>query len=904
MSWWRRWWSRVAPPILHRGQDERDLQDEIDFHLGQEAKLRRERGAPAEQALATARRDFGNIGLVKEATRAMWGWTSVDRAVQDVRYACRTLMRTPAFTAVAVLSLALGIGANAAVFQLLDAVRLRALPVEQPTDLVEVQIAHPRLRTGGFTGRRPELTFAQWEQIRDRQQALFGAFAWGTSAFNMASGGEARYASGLWVSGDFFTVLGVGATLGRVLTTADDHTGCDGAGVVISHGFWQRELGGQPAVVGRTLTLERRPFTILGVTPPSFYGVEVGRSFDVALPICAEPLLTGENSVLDKGDSWWLAVIGRLQPGWTREQAASHLQSISPGIFDATVPAAYRADSAKTYQAFKLTALPAASGVSTLRRDYETPLYVLLAISGLVLLIACANIANLMLARANGRQGELAVRVAVGATRGRLIHQLVTESLVLAVSGAALGAVVASWVSRMLVSFLTTDRTRLHLDLPMDGRILVFLAALAAVTCLLSGLVPALRATRGTPARAIQAVGRGLTAHRERFRMQRTLVVSQVALSLVLLFGALLFVRTLSNLVTADLGFRPDGVLVVDVDLPGYPAERRPGMIRELHEGFAALPGVQSVAHTTIVPLSGSGSNNIVWMEGDTRDQNHLAQMSRVSRGYFATVGTRLVTGRDFDHRDTVTSPKVAIVTETFARTIANGRDPVGRRFFETGDATRPDQVFEIVGVVGDTKYFSVRDEKQLIAFMAATQTEHPRFPSFLLRVAGPSTPVFAAVRKGAADIDPNVNLDFSVLATTIRESLLRERLVAMLATAFAGLAGVLATLGLYGVLSYMVTRRNNEIGIRIALGAGRSSVAVMFAREAGLLVALGLVIGLALAAATGRLASGLLFGLQPSDPTTMAMASALLAAIAIVATYVPAWRAARVDPVIALRSE
>ena len=904
MSWWGRLWSRVAPSLLQRSQDERDLQAEIEFHLAEEARLRVDRGLSPEQALVGARRDFGNIGLVRETTRAMWGSTSIERTMQDVRYACRTLRRTPAFTAVAVVSLALGIGANAAVFQLLDAVRLRALPVEQPADLVEVQIVHPRSRTGGFTGRRPELTYAQWQQIHEQQQAFSGAFAWGTSGFNLASGGEARYASGLWVSGDFFNVLGIAATMGRVLTPADDHAGCEGGGVVISHGFWQREFGGSPAVVGRPISLERRPFTIIGVTPASFYGVEVGRSFDVAVPLCAEPLLTGENSTIDKRDSWWLATIGRLKPGWTREQAASHLESISAGIFAATVPPTYRADSAKTYENFKLTALPAASGVSTLRRDYETPLYILQAISGLVLLIACANIANLMLARANGRQGELGVRVAVGASRGRLVHQLVTESLVLAGAGAALGAVVAISVSRMLVSFLTTDRTRLHLDLPLDLRVLAFLATLAAITCLLSGMVPALRATRNTPARAIQAMGRGLSAHRERFRMQRTLVVSQVALSLVLLFGALLFVRTLGNLASVDLGFRPDGVLVVDVDRPGLPAEQRPALIRAVHERFAALPGVQSVAYTTIVPLSGSGSNNIVWMEEATRDQNHLAQMSTVSSGYFATVGTRVIAGRDFDQRDTVTSPRVAIVTETFARTIANGRDPIGRRFFESGDAAQPDQIYEIVGVVADTKYYAVRDEQQPIAFMAATQSERPRLPSFLLRIAGPSAPVFAAVRSAAAEIAPDVNLDFSVLATTIRESLLRERLVAMLAAAFAGLAGLLATLGLYGMLSYMVTRRNNEIGIRIALGAARSSVAGMVAREAGWLVMAGVVIGLGLAAATGRLASGLLFGLQPSDPATMASAAALLAAVAIVASYVPAWRAARVDPLIALRSE
>jgi putative ABC transport system permease protein len=903
MTWWTRVRSRLEHWLRPRAANERDLQDEIDFHLSEEARLQAERGLAPENAHAAARRDFGNVILIKEATRAMWGWTSVERVTQDVRHACRTLLRTPGFTAVATLSLALGIGANTAIFQLLDAVGLRSLPVERPHELIEVQIAHPRSRIGAFRGRRPELTYAQWQQIRNHQQAFSGLFAWGTTGFNLSSGGEVRIASGMMVSGDMFRVLGVPAVLGRTLTVADDQRGCTAPPAVISHGFWEREFGGDPHVVGRHLSLERHAAHVVGVMPRSFYGVEVGRQFDVAIPLCAQELI-GSESALDAHDTWWLAVIGRLNPGWSRERAADHLRSISPAVFDGTVPPAYRADAAKAYRESELTALPAASGVSNLRRDYETPLYILLAISALVLVIACANVANLMLARATGRQGELAVRVAVGASRGRLVHQLITESLVLAVVGAALGALVAQWVSRLLVAFLTTESARLHLDLPLDLRVLTFLAGLAAITCLLSGLIPALRATQVTPARVIQTIGRGLTAHRERFRMQRALVVSQVALSLVLLVGALLFVRTLSNLVGVDLGFQPDDVLVVDVDLPGSPPEQRALLIDRLDERVRALPNVESAAYTSIVPMSGSGSNNMVWMEGGDRNAPHLAQMSTVSPRYFSTVGTRMIAGRDFDRRDTVSSPKVAIVTETFVKMVAGGANPIGRRFVETGNASTPDQTYEVVGIVEDSKYFSARDEQQPIAFMAAAQLARPDFPAFLLRIRGPSAPVFAAARRAIAEIDRHFDIESGVLANSIRERLLRERLVALLATAFAVLAALLVTLGLYGVLSYMVTRRNNEIGIRIALGAARGRVAAMFAREAVTLVVVGVVIGLGLASASGRLAGSLLYGLQPSDPTTMGMAAALLVVIAIIAAYLPAWRAARVDPVVALRSD
>jgi putative ABC transport system permease protein len=842
---------------------------------------------------------------VREEIDQMDPLTFVDSTWRDLRYGARLLRLNPAFAAVAILSLALGIGANTAIFQLLDAVRIRTLPVGNPDRLVEIRIAEPvGGRTGQFSGRRPSLTNPLWELIRDRQQVFSEAFAWNGVGFDLTTSGEARTAQGLWVSGEFFTGLGVPALLGRTLTAADDRRGCAAPPAVLGYGFWQREYGGDPSVIGRSITLDGHPFPIVGVTPAAFFGVEVGRAFDVAVPLCAEPISRGALTALDKKAVWFLGAMGRLKPGVTVEQARAQLASISAPIFQATLPD-YRAEDAKHYLEFKMGAYPAGTGISQLRRQYESPLWLLLAITGLVLLIACANLANLMLARATAREREIAVRLAIGASRARIVSQLLAESLLIAAIGAGSGAVLAQWLSRSLVDFLTTDTNRVFVALSLDWRIFAFTAALAAVTCLVFGLVPAIRATGTTPAAAMKAGARGVTDTRERFGMRRVLVVAQVALSLVLVVGAVLFVRSLRNLVTVDAGFQQDGILVVNMDLrrAGIPEERRPAFFADITSRLAALPGVTSAAQVFIMPVSGSGWNNNIVING--RKYTEHVYFNEVSAGYFRTMGTPILAGRDFDGRDTPGAEKAAIVTQLFVRTFLAGRNPIGEAFQIDEPPGRPRPLCRIVGVVKDTKYTDLREDFTPLAYFAASQAEKPDpFLQVAMRSAAPLATITPAVTATLGQMNGAIIVQFTTLPSMVRNSLVRERLMATLSGFFGGLAALIATIGLYGVMSYMVARRRNEIGIRIALGADRRAVVRMVMREAGVLLAVGVVVGTALAIAAARTASTLLFGLRPGDPATLTAAAACLGGVALLASYLPARRAARLDPTEALREE
>ncbi|HWF85774.1 MAG TPA: ABC transporter permease, partial [Vicinamibacterales bacterium] len=880
---------------------------EIDAHLAIEIDDNIARGLSPGEARRAASRKLGNPTLVREQIYHMNTIAFLDAAWRDLRYGARLLRLNPGFASVAILSLALGVGANTAIFQLLDAVRIRTLPVTSPQDLVEVRIANTAGggRTGDFSGRRPSLTNPLWEQLRDHQQAFSNVFAWSGTQFNLTSGGEARYANGLWVSGGFFDTLRVSAAAGRVLTPDDDRRGCSAPAAVISYGFWQREFAGNPAAIGRSLTLDGHAYDIVGVTPASFFGVEVGRTFDVAVPLCAEPLSRGERTALDKPDVWFLAAIGRLKPDWTEARASAQLASMSAPIFQATLPPHYREQDAKHYLQFQFGAFPAGTGISALRRDYESPLWMLLATTGLVLIIACANLANLMLARATAREREVAIRLAIGASRGRLVRQLLAESLLIAFIGAAAGAVLAQWLSQFLVDFLATERNQPFVDLSLDWRVFAFTLALAAATCVVFGLIPALRATATSPGAAMKAGSRGMSDSRERFGLRRALVVLQVALSLVLVVGALLFVRSLRNLMTLDAGFRQDGLLIANLDLrrAGIPEERRTAVYQEITDRLRGLPGVTEASQAFIVPVSGSGWNNNIVIDGKKYSEN--VNFNSVSAGFFRTMGTPMLAGRDFDEHDAGPAGKVVIVNQSFVEKFFAGRNPIGRTFQIDEGPGVPQPVFEIVGIVKDTKYSDLREPFGPIGFFAAAQDDKPT-PSLqiVIHTNAPTATITSEVTAAVAQTNSSIVVQFQTMATQVRASLLRERLMATLPGFFGALAALIATIGLYGVMSYMVARRRNEIGIRMALGAGRADVVRLVMREATVLLAAGLIVGAILAVAAARTATTLLFGLQPWDPSTLAMAAIGLAAVAALASYLPAVRASHLEPTTALREE
>ena len=901
MSWYTR-----CRNVFRSEQLDRKIDDEFLHHISETADRLEAEGFAPDEALRIARLRLGNYSIQKENLRDMNIVSWLDQTRADLLYGVRQLKLNPAFTTVAVLSLALGIGANTAIFQLLNAIRMKSLPVQEPQQLAVLKYVRPSHRSGWGSSRSAEFTYAQWQELRGQHDPFSGVLAFSAARFNLTTGGEPRFAEGLYASGDFFRVLGVPAILGRTFSTQDDAEPCN-AGAVISYAFWQREFGSDPQVLGRKLSLDGYFVPVIGVTPPNFFGVEVGSRNDVAVPLCSDRLISIQSRIPPR-TAWWLSIMGRLKPGWTIDQASAYMHTISPQIMRATLPAEYNPDFANLFLANKLYADNAQTGVSRLREQYGRPLYLLMAISALVLLIACANLANLLLARATARESEIAVRLAIGAYRGRLVRQLLAESLQLALLGALLGTVLAIALSRSLVVLISSSENPIYIDTAMDWRVLGFATALAVLTCLLFGLLPALRATRLSPVSAMRNDARTATTGRDRFSLRRVLVVTQVALSLVLLVGALLFVRSFRNLLTTDPGFRVQGVLGIGVDFgkSAVPKESRQSVYRELIDKFSAIPGVLSAAQINATPIGGEVWDQGIGMDGAPAASSHKqAWFNRISPAYFRTMGTHVVAGRDFTEHDTLGSTKVAIINKEFANKFLPGVNPLGHTFRIEADAGKPEPLFQIVGVVQNTKYEDLRENFRPIGFFPIAQNDNPDSgANFVVRISGSPASVTHSAKAAVAAISPSIGIEFRPLSVQLADSLLRERLMATLSAAFSFLAALLATLGLYGVIAYMVARRRKEIGIRMALGSDRAGIISLVLREAALMLAIGLSAGIVISLWAGQLAEALLYEIKPRDFLSLSLACVLLGAIALVASYLPARRAAGADPMAALRTE
>ncbi len=812
--------------------------------------------------------------------------------MQALRMAVRALRATPVVSLVVIATLGLGIGANTAIFTVVNSLLLRTLPVPAPDRLVTVSsdyaLAHGFKSGVGWN-------YQMWKRLQTMPPLFEGVLLWSQPTFNFARGGEREPARALLVSGSFFSTLGIQARVGRLLTVEDDIKGGgkDGPVVVISHRLWQERFGGLPETIGASLTLDGAPFTIVGVTPPEFLGIEVGQAFDVAVPLESEPLILGPRSSIGEPRSFTFVLLARLKPDQSLDAATAALRSIQPAVLGVTPDR--MADLLPSFLREPFVAVPAPTGTSDfsrLRVQYERPILTLLVLVGLVLLIACVNVASVLLARATARRHEIAVRLALGATRRQLIPQLMIESVLLAMGGATVGLLLAAWGSRGLVAQLSRLDTEVLFNLTPDWRVLGFTGVMTLATAVLFGMAPALRATSVLPVSALR--GPAGSRAESAGRLTSALIVVQIALSLTLVVAAGLFIRTFERLLSVPLGFDSDRVLIATVDTARahVDAAARLPYYQRLAEAVGRVPGVAKAAASTNTPLSRASQAPLLFKAERVGNA--------VGPGWFATYGTRFLAGRDFSDQDSASGPLVAIVNQAFARKFFPDKNPLGLLI----------EARTIVGIVDDAVFATVRNGVRPTLYTPLAQSGGSGPPgradvAISIRIAaGPAAPLTRSVSAALTAVDPGLAFSFRPLQDFVDASVSQERILSGLAGLFGGLALLLTGLGLYGVTAYAVNRRQYEIGIRMALGARHAHVLALVLGRSVAITGVGLILGLAAAATATRYLEALLFGVVPRDPTTFAVVAVVLAGVTTTAALIPALRATRIDPLVALRSE
>ncbi len=913
------WWKRVRPWIrvnLFRARMESEMDAEMRFHLEARTQDLKRSGMPQSEAMRRARIEFGGMDNAKEECRQAKGVGLADGLIQDLRFGWRMLRKSPGFTAIAVLTLTLGIGANTAIFSILHAVMLTSLPIHDPGGLMVVQWLSNETQNGGTSsygdclrfptsgaGRKRgcSLSYRMFKEIRNQKGIFSGAAAFAGPTNVVVGGvGQASVAEAGIVSGDYFQVLGVNPALGRVLTAADE-SGAEPV-VVLNYRYWQRKFNGSEEAIGRTIRLNNLPFRVIGVADAGFTRLTPGKAQDMWIPLTTAPQIGNVRARdLDDPSNWWLVVVARLKDGIGAGQAQAATSLLfRNSVIHGEKPLLKENDDPQ------IALLPAQQALVGIRSRLATPLYILTVAVAMVLLISCANVAGLLLARARGREREIAVRAALGGSRRRITRQLLTESVMLSLAGGALGILLAYWGANWLAVFVSSNsHSPLVLNVTMNAKVLAFTGLTAMLTGVLFGLAPALRSSGIQASLALKdsATTRATTKHRGSRRLSAgsMLVIGQVALSVVVLIGAGLLVRTLTNLKGINPGFETKNLLHFSISptLAGYSEEKLPGLYDELQRRLEAQPGVTSVSYANGILLDGSLWSSEVQIQGTPENAQVETNMLAVGPEYFATMHIPIVSGRTLSANDIRPKPVVALVNETFVRRYLDGRNPVGLQLKGGSDENRLDG--EIIGVVGDTKYEGLRESVEPTTYVPMSGGR----VFFEVRTATQPATLIPAVRQLVGEVNQDLPVtDLRTQTETVDRLLFNERLVAQLSTLFGALAVILACLGLFGLLSYEVARRTPEIGIRTALGAPRGRVLAMILRQGLLLAACGAGAGAFAAVWATRYLKTLLFGVPATDVATFAGVAGLLVAVALLASWVPARRATRVDPMVALRCE